>query len=382
MFHFNFLKHYKKISKTPKKKNILFSFMKWALNIIIFALAGITIVIVGCRTFNYIDCRVNNSGVNESIFVPLGGQEQYLLIQGKNTQNPVIIWLHGGPSSPDTFVNYVFQKYLIDDYTIINWDQRGCGRTYFHNEDKDASNDTASFEQAQTDLNDLVDYACNRFNTEKVIIIGHSYGSMLGSQYVLNHPEKISAYIGVGQAITMESDLYIYKNALEKAILLGDDTQEMEDAYQKYIEDKSLINAMNLRNYTVKYHVPQKTSNPIWFGITSPYMGFDDVRWFLKQSGDFEKYVALNKQLFDYIMEIDIREYGLEYQVPVGFITGSDDWTTPSIYAEDYYNTISAPEKQLSLVDGCGHSPQYDSPEEFCSILKNMLDELITAPLS
>jgi len=68
--------------------------------------------------------------------------------------------------------------------------------------------------------------------------------------------------------------------------------------------------------------------------------------------------------------------------VPVGFITGSDDWTTPSIYAEDYYNTISAPEKQLSLVDGCGHSPQYDSPEEFCSILKNMLDELITAPLS
>lgn len=75
-------------------------------------------------------------------------------------------------------------------------------------------------------------------------------------------------------------------------------------------------------------------------------------------------------------METDVRDYGLEYQVPVGFITGSDDWTTPSKYAEDYYNIISAPQKQFSLVEGCGHAPQYDSPEEFCSILKSMLTEI------
>ena len=372
------LSHYKKISEGPKKKSILFRLVKWVIHIILLILLGVVIVIIGCRNFNYIDSYINgNKSVNEGIYVSLGGQEQYLLIQGEDTANPVIIWLHGGPSSPDTFVNYIFQKHLVDDYTIINWDQRGCGRTYFHNIGEDSTNETASFEQAQVDLNALVDYACNRFHTEKVIIVGHSYGTVLGSQYVLNHPEKVTAYIGIGQVLTMESEIYSYEDAREKAIAMGDDTSEMEAAYQKYMDDKSLINMMNLRNFTYKYHVAEKSANTIWEGITSPYMGVDDVRWFFKQAGNFEEYIALNKQLFDFIMETDVRDYGLEYQVPAGFITGSDDWTTPARYAEDYYTIISAPEKHFALVEGCGHSPQYDSPEEFCSVLKNMLDGFI-----
>lgn len=86
---------------------------------------------------------------------------------------------------------------------------------------------------------------------------------MLGSRYVLNHPEKVTAYIGVGQVITMESDIYSYEDALEKAVAMGDDTSEMEAAYQKYIADKSLVNMMNLRNYSGKYHVAEKAANTI-----------------------------------------------------------------------------------------------------------------------
>lgn len=336
------LSHYNKISEGTKKKSVLFRIVKWIIYIFLLILLGIAIVIIGCRNFNYIDLHINNEkGVNEGIYVTLGNQEQYLLVQGNDTTNPVIIWLHGGPSSPDTFVNSIFQKHLLED------------------------------------LNDLVDYARNRFHTEKIIIVGHSYGTMLGSQYVLNHPEKVTAYIGVGQVITMESDIYSYEDALEKAVAMGDDTSEMEAAYQKYIADKSLVNMMNLRNYSGKYHVAEKAANTIWEGIASPYMGIGDARWFLKQAGNFEEYIALNEQLFNYIIETDVRDYGLEYQVPVGFITGSDDWTTPGKYAMDYYNMISAPEKQFALVEGCGHMPQYDSPEEFCDILKDMLDEYV-----
>jgi len=145
--------HYKKISEGVKKKSTLLSILKWIIHIILLILLGVAILIIGYRNFNYIDSYINtDNGVNEGIYVTLGGQEQYLLIQGKDTANPVIIWLHGGPSSPDTFVNYIFQKHLVEDYTIINWDQRGCGRTYFHNADEDTANKTASFEQAQTDL--------------------------------------------------------------------------------------------------------------------------------------------------------------------------------------------------------------------------------------
>jgi len=115
----------------------------------------------------------------------------------------------------------------------------------------------------------------------------------------------------------------------------------------------------------------------IWIGVSSPYMGFDDLRWFFKQMGDIEDYFALNQQLFDYIMEADVRDYGLDYQIPVGFISGSDDWTTPVKYSEDYYNSVSAPAKDFRLIDGCGHSPQYDSPKEFADALDTMIDALL-----
>lgn len=374
------LNHYKEIHENSgavkKKGNIARGIMKWVILVVCVIVFGLIAVIIGCRNVNYMTHYINpEQGVDEGVYIPLGGQEQYLLIRGRNVENPVMIWLHGGPSSPDAMVNYIFQNDLIDDYTIINWEQRGCGRTYFRNMKKDPANETVSFEQAQSDLDALVDYACERFGTEKVIIVGHSYGTMLGSRYVLNHPEKVSAYIGVGQLVTMKSEFYSYEDALAKATAAGDDTSAMEAAYEKLVEDQSLTNMMDLRKLVNKYHVAEKEANTILQALVSPYMGVDDVRWFLLQAGDFNEYIKLNQGLMDYMMVTDVRDYGLAYRVPVGFISGSDDWTTPVKYSEDYCNSISAPQKKFALLEGCGHSPQYGEPEEFSDILHSMLNE-------
>lgn len=349
--------------------------LKWlGISVLTLLVAAILFVCItrGVTYFsNHIDAP---NGVDEGIYVTLGGQEQYLLIRGEDVGNPVMIWLHGGPSSPDAFANYTFQNHLVADYTIVNWDQRGCGRTYYRNIDADPNNETASFEQAQADLDELVDYLTDRFNADKVIIVGHSYGTMLGSKYTLTYPDKVAAYIGVGQFVDIESDIYSYENALEIAKSQGDDVAALEEAYGKFSENMTLDNMMNLRGLVGKYHPAEKEVNTIWLGVASPYMGFDDLRWFFKQMGDFEEYVKLNQQLFDYIMVADVREYGFEYQVPVGFISGSDDWTTPVKYSEDYYASVSAPMKDFALIDGCGHSPHYDEPIEFCNEIIRMLD--------
>ncbi len=89
--------------------------------------------------------------------------------------------------------------------------------------------------------------------------------------------------------------------------------------------------------------------------------------------GPLENFVGLNQQLFDYIQQADVRDYGSEYKVPVGFISGSCDWITPVKYSEDYFNYISAPKKDFALIDDCGHSPHYDDPVKFSETLKNML---------
>ena len=360
------------------KQSIWKSILKW-IGISALALIAATVLFVCVvRGVTYLSNRIDTpNGVDEGIYVTLGGQEQYLRIRGEDTANPVMMWLHGGPSSPDAFTNYTFQKHLVDEYTVVNWDQRGCGRTYYRNKDTDPNNETASFEQAQADLDELVDYLTDRFNTDKVIIVGHSYGTMLGSKYTLTHPDKVAAYIGVGQFVDLESDVYSYENALEIAKSKGDDTSALEEAYSKYSNDMTLLNMMNLRGLVGKYHTAEKEANTIWLGVASPYMGFDDLRWFLKQMGDFEEYIKLNQQLFDSIMVADVRDYGMEYQVPVGFISGSEDWTTPVKYSEDYYNAVSAPMKDFALIDACGHSPHYDAPEAFCNELKEMVAQFM-----
>ena len=361
-----------------KKRPIWKSILKWMGIVIVAVIVAAVLFVCVVRGITWFSNRIDTAnGVDEGIYVSLGGQEQYLLIRGEDVANPVMIWLHGGPASPEAFANYTFQKHLVDEYTVVNWDQRGCGRTYYRNKNVDPNNETASFEQAQADLDELVDYLTDRFNTDKVIIVGHSYGTMIGSKYTLEHPDKVAAYIGVGQFVDMESEGYSYEDALKKAKANGDDTTAMEEAYKEFSENPNLVNMRNLRVHVSKYHPVPREANTIWSGVASPYMGLNDLRWFIKQLGSFEDFINLNQQLFDYILVEDVRDYGLEYQVPVGFISGSEDWITPVKYSEDYYNAVSAPMKDIALIDGCGHSPHYDSPTEFCDILKEMLNEFM-----
>ncbi len=367
--------HQKEVTKPAKRKHIVKRVLKWCISGILVLVFAVILVSIGARNFRFIGHQANfKKGVDEQTFVTLGGQEQYVLMTGKDVSNPVIVYLHGGPAAPDTMVMYTFADELMDDYTIVGWDQRGAGRTYYQNEKEDPENSTASFEQALMDLDELVDYVRAKFGQDKVIIMGHSYGTILGSQYVLAHPEKVSEYIGVGQVVSVpQGDILSYDDAMEKAVNAGDDTSEMKAAYDKYMSERTLVNMIALRSPVSKYHPVKKSSNPALLGMSSPYFGVDDLKWFFKQVFALDDYLTLNSQLFDYIMTYDAFEKGLNYQVPVHFISGSEDWICPVSLIEDYMNNISAPYKNLQIIDGCGHSTHTDCPHEFAEAVRKAL---------
>lgn len=371
------LSHKKEVFKDEKKKGIISRIFCVALMVVLVIVFGGITIIIGVRNYNAIrGCIHSSNGIEEEGYIDLCGQEQYYLIRGEDVSNPVIIWIHGGPASPDTMETYTFSNYLKDDYTVVAWNQRGCGRTYYKNKDKDSYNDTVTFEQAQADLNALVDYVCDRFQQENVILVGHSYGTMVGSKYAIEHPDKVAAYVGVGQMGAGGSDIYAYEDALSIAREKGDDTAAMIAAFEKYQADATLENMLALRNYVSPYHVPEKENNYIMTALTSPYLGVYDVFWFGKQLGNLSDFVALNSQLFDYISTEDVYAYGTEYQIPVGFISGSCDWITPVKYTEDYFHTITAPKKEMQLIDGWGHTVPQESPKEFADTLMQVLETI------
>lgn len=358
-----------------KKSRLLVRILKgigFAILILVFAALSFIIAVRNIRFAKHYQNFIN--GVDEEVYIALDGQEQYLLITGRDTSNPVIIYLHGGPASPDTMAMSTFADHLMEAYTLIGWDQRGAGKTYYKNEKTDPQNLTATPQQAQKDLDKLVDYARSRFKQDKVIIMGHSYGTVIGSQYVLNHPEKVTAFIGVGQVISSpQGDLLSYQDALEKAKAAGDDTGEMEEAYRHYMADKSLENLLALREPVNKYHPVPKESNQIWQGLSSPYFGSLDALWFLKQMS-LKDFLSLNKKLFDYCQSFNALENELNYQLPIYFISGSEDWVCPVQLIEEYKDKITAPEKSFTILEGCGHSPQYDAPQEFAEAVRRVLE--------
>lgn len=365
-----------------RKSKFPIRILKWIVGIVFTVILGAGVFIIGCRNVNYIQhWKMIKNGVDEGTYVTLGGQKQYVLMRGMNSENPVIMYLHGGPSSPDTYVTYGFTDDLTDQYTVVAWDQRGCGRTYFQNADSDPQNMTASFQQAKADLDELVDYVLEKFRKDKVIILGHSYGTILGSEYALEHPDKVSAYIGAAQVVSLEKmDIYSYEDALQKAADAGDDTAELVNAFEAFQNESNITNLMKLRTLVSKYHPVSVSDKATWMAITSPYFGITDFRWFLNQLGDMDKYFELNQKLFDYTFSFDAYENGLEYEMPVFFISGDCDWICPVDSIKEYAKKISAPDIRFEMIEGCGHNVQFSSPEEFakavCEVLEGKISQL------
>ena len=147
------------------------------------------LVVLILRLIHRFQYRIKTvNGIEESRYVNINGIKQYILIRGNDRTNPVILFIHGGPASPMGFVAPYYQRELEQDYTIVYYDQRGCGRTYYAN----AKQADPTPEQLLADVDAMVDYIRQYLEQEQVIIMGHSWGTILGITYVQMHPDKVA----------------------------------------------------------------------------------------------------------------------------------------------------------------------------------------------
>ena len=178
------------------------------------------------------------------------------------------------------------------------------------------------------------------------------------------------------QVISLEeTDMYSYRDAYSKAQANGEDTSELENAYKQYESDKNLVNLMNLRNKVYQYRLIEIEDKATWMAVVSPYFGVDDLRWFFIQLKDFGEYVKRNQQLFDFTFDFNIYDYGLDYEMPVYFISGSCDWVCPVDPICEYAQVIQAPNSDFLVIDGPGHNLQYSTPMEFADVVKYVLEQ-------
>lgn len=327
---------------------------------------------------NKIDTK---TGIQESTYIDIDGMKQYVQIRGKNTKNPVMIFIHGGPASPMGYVSAYYQRELESELTIINYDQRGCGRTYFANN----CNANSNIDLLVDDLNKIVEYAKERFGKEKVIIAGHSWGTVIGSIYIQKHPENVICYIGISQITNLyENKLNAARTALEKDAIKGtEDEQKLTNLINKMSKvkeynDMSLDDLGQLVSITSKYIACEGEMSGLSqmiTGITSPDMNFDDMKWFMSQMNT-EKFFAQNKEIMEYaFFGFDIDTLSKTYNVPVYYLAGKGDYAVCQKDAEAYYESIEAPDKAFYWIENAGHSMFMDNPKVYCDTIKDIMSK-------
>ena len=188
----------------------------------------------------------SENGIDEEMIAEINGINQYLYARGQNKENPIIFFIHGGPGSPISPMIYKYQQGLENDYTVVNWDQRNAGKTYFLNKDKaDDIKSSLSIEQSIDDTYEVVKFLKQRFEKD-IIIMGHSWGSTLGTMFVNKYPELVKAYVGIGQNVSINDGEKLIAEETLKVI-----SEKDKDDYLEIVSDKNNIE-LNSKNFNGK----------------------------------------------------------------------------------------------------------------------------------
>jgi pimeloyl-ACP methyl ester carboxylesterase len=335
--------------------------------LIIFSILSVSLVSYTAPFLDSGKHKIMNS-VSELIKIELGGYNQSILIRGLDRDNPIIVFLHGGPGYP--CISYIkkFQAELEKNFVVVNWDQRGSGKSF----SPFIPAESMTVQQLVIDLNDLVNYLCTRFDKEKVIIVGHSWGTVLGIAYIKIHSEKVIAYVGIGQVINHEkAELIGYQFTVKKAKETKDEKASKELASignpPYALASKNMSTQRKWLNQYGGNELTISCKSEIVNGIiySSEYSLFDGIKFFVGNIYSVTK-------LYKYLEIIDYEESDKEYKVPMYFCVGRHDYVTPSELVEKYYNQISAPNKELYWFESSGHEPHLEEKEKFTNVMNKI----------
>ena len=197
-------------------------------NVLIISSVVIVIIVLFLVTGNsYSPEIVDENGdaivgsIVKEVMLPVGGTDQWVLIRGFDITNPVIVVLHGGPGMTMNGNWLIQQSALEEDFTMVYWDQRGCGKSY----DAALTEDTMTVAQMLSDLHEIIAYVKNETGQEQVILFGHSWGTILGTYYAALNPDDLLAYVSTGQ---VSNDEYAEGISYEWALGIARESEDEE----------------------------------------------------------------------------------------------------------------------------------------------------------
>ena len=346
---------------------------RWRIaKIALLTLLGLLVTLIICALF-YRAIRQHQSstalaihtpnGIDEAMFVPIGGINQWITIRGQNRDNPVVLFLHGGPGTPTNLLDFSMAPAWTPNFTLVQWDQRGAGKTF--GSGGTSATDMTIDRMAQDGI-ELAQFLREHLHKDKIIIVGHSWGTILGVHMAKARPDFFYAYVGAGQVVNaQENEAVNYARVLDKAKALGD-TKAVAELQASGPPPYPAMKALTAQRiwaqayeHANSYEAAGQASSLYapGYSILDLYHAIQSIRFTLD--------TFIGPTMSGPAMKVDLKALGPDFAIPIFVFEGPDDYITSPELAKSYVDTLNAPQKEFVMLPAGGHFAVFTHPEDF-----------------
>lgn len=314
--------------------------------------------------FSGIGLYAQQAAIHEERFISIEGIDQWISLRGDDREKPLILFLHGGPGSVlSPFSETLFAGWE-KDFVLAQWDQRGAGRTFGRNAPEEAGEDywlenPLDLEQMTADGLAVSRYLLSHLGKEKLILVGSSWGSILGVNMALSAPELFSAYMGHAQLVSFAKNLkHAWQVVFNEAQKSGDSI-----AYRtlRTLGEPPYTSARDLgqllRIVSTYERAASEPPPPHWWRPSEAYDNEADSKD--RYQGDEYSFLYFaghnDLDISPMAGSVDLLEKELYFEMPVYLIQGSEDIRSAAELNRKFFEGLRAPHKEYVLVPGAGH---------------------------
>lgn len=294
--------------------------------------------------------------VNCNEMLTLNGVPQFVALRAEEPGLPLLLYLHGGPGDAALPLVLKYNGELARHFTLAVWEQRGAGKSYY----PFTSQDPVAITDFVEDARCLIQLLLRRFGEEKVYLVGHSWGSVLGLTLCRQYPELVHTYIGCGQVVDMrESSRLAYRFAVEHAT--GKAAARLAKIDPVYEGEGWLDDLLFVTGQVVKYggsfYGASNYNRMVLDFLRSKEYSLREL--LARQKGALQSI----QRLWQELMGVSFLEH-TAYEMPVVLIEGAGDRHVSSALAKAYFDRITS-EKQFYMFERACHFPQWSQAERF-----------------
>lgn len=317
------------------------------------------------------ECVRNGGKIAEERFVQVGGIEQWMTIRGASCANPVVLFVHGGPGNPLTpYAEKVYGAWE-KDFTLVQWDQRGAGRTFGRN--KGSADETLTVERMAKDGIEVAEYVSRRLGKQKVILKGGSWGSVLAVHMAKMRPDLFTAYVGTSQLISYrDNSLASYTQVLARARAAGDSKTVATVEALGPPPWKNPRNFGILRRATRVYEGKATDPAPQAWWTRAPQYATAQAGAEYEAGEDYAYIQFVGMEGNGMLSTIELSKLGTRFDIPVYLIQGAEDLVTTREVTKAWFDSIAAPHKDHIVLERVGHDPNTAMIEAQYKVLKSL----------